>query len=447
MNPTLLRKGCLLVTLLLSAISFQKEAASQDPFAADPFAADPFATSNRRPEQRNSLPVRFTVSDQDGSALSRIEIRGRGLLRPVWTNRKGEAVGNFDLSLQQKLQRQGHTRITFRATAPEDVLLANSSVSVNLNALMKSQTVEFEMEPGVRLSGRVVGGTDHEPVAGINVEAYSTDNAETRRESIASTDRDGAWTLVLPKSLSSVNLVVRAVKPGYLIDRHESSEDLYSRVVQLSAGRSRINELDFEIAQVPPLTVKVTDESGKPMQGARVSVSVKYWADDTTGWWNSGSGQEVTDGAGTCTLFQDRIDQQAVVMVSVLRNGKELHGRKAIQPLGDKPQQADVVVRPMSKVQGTLRWGQQPAKNTSLVLYEATENANGKWVDFGIRGETTTDDQGRYEFSAIRGLHYFVATKKRNKSGVQAVLHRTDEQVTAPAVQLPEVDLRKIAAN
>lgn len=345
------------------------------------------------------------------------------------------------------MQRKGQEEIVFRAVAPKELVMPNASVLTDLQTLIKSKHVRFEMKQGVLLSGRVIGKSDRRPVEKINVQAYSSDASNVRRRFVSSTDRDGNWTLILPRSLQSVNLAVRGVKQGYLLDGAGAAQDMYSRIVTLRSDQSEIGELDFEVLQVPPLTVQVKDSGGSKVEGSKVTACVKYWTDGTIGWWESQSRVEETDASGECRLFLDRPSQRGMVMASVDRNGKKLHGRAAFEPFSDSPAKVQLVLRPMSKLQGKLFWGEAPSKNTPLVLYEAMESGSGRWVSFGVRGEATTDDQGRYEFSAIEGLHYIVATKNRDKSGEQTVIHRTPDPVTNPMVRIPDVELRKLAGD
>lgn len=433
---SLLHTTGLLVFQIFIVLAIQAPSTSQDPFSKDPFSR-----SGPRSQGGEKLRIQFEVSGPDDAPLAGVEIRTLGRVRPVRTNVNGEAVVEIDPSRRQSGANKPGDRIVFRAIAPDELVMPSVSTSVNFDELVKDSNVKIKMEPGVRLQGHVTGLMDREPIENLNVQAYFNRDSDVRRMYVASTDRDGHWSLVLPRIAPSVNLVIRGVKQGYRVEQDQRSKDLYARIVSLHPDQSTFEGLDFEIEQIPPVRIQVHDRSGIPVAGAQVSANVQYWADDTIGWWNSASNTESTNSDGRCELFISNPNAKAILSVSATIDGEEFHGRREVDFAADNPRNVQVVVRPLSTVSGRLFNGERPAKNVPLVLYEATKNDSGRWTSFGLRGETKTDEQGNYEFSAIYGLHYMVATKNRDKGGAQTILHRTVEQVSDTPLHLPDIDL------
>ncbi len=149
---------------------------------------------------------------------------------------------------------------------------------------------------------------------------------------------------------------------------------------------------------------------------------------------------------GSCVLiFSEANWRDAVVDASGTVDGQKVVGRASI-PIEHTGPIRVVVTRPL-RIAGNLVRAGEPAAGVKLVLYEAIQSASGDWKSNGLRGEVTTDSQGRYEFEAIPGIPYLVATHDRKPDGTQTPLHWIRQPLTNDDYEAPEMDILPVNAD
>ena len=317
------------------------------------------------------------------------------------------------------------------------------SEQISLATLLESKSIEFRTVPGVRLSGRVIGQRDGQPVAGVNVKLHGEDAPENARRHSSTTDERGMWSIVGPRVTTTITL--DGYVDGYKLEDASNPPTEHIRTVEVPEDAQAIQVSDFEVAQYQPQVVLVTDTEGHPVPNANVRALRERWLDDRIVTWESISSSEQTDAKGACLLQLSETDWKKAILAATAGNGNaSLKGRAILDARNNEATR--VLVHPLGKVGGFLLRDGKPAAGIGLLLYEAIQDGSGNWTTIGVQSNTVSDGRGAYVFDAPVGMHYIVATKDRDRRGKQQILHRTTQVTTADNYRVPNLDLSACVA-
>ncbi|MCO8124460.1 hypothetical protein NHH03_22160 [Stieleria sp. TO1_6] len=419
---------------------------------ADPFLkSDPLSqpASNRR--AADPIEIQFKVTDPSGSPLAGMQIRGPGISH-LYTGQDGTVTWDADQNVLRDWAARLRGRLRYHAIPPDDLVLLSVSTATTFRELLQTKSVSFQTAPGVKLTGRVIGQDDRQPIQGVTVTVRSEQVFQAKREWNTSTDAGGNWDIVVPHADAKITL--SGHRDGYRLNDSAPTTHDDAQLVSIPQGRSEFQVADLEVEQIQPLQVIVTDTAGKPIPRATVGVYCQRWLDDQIVVWDSLATGQQTGVQGTCALYlreasPQESDQQATpvsattVFASTTEGDTQLSGRALVNTMDETP--VRVVVQPLAKIGGVLRNNNRPLQNAELVLYEATPKTDTDCKTIGLRDETTTNDQGHYVFNAPVGLHYIVATKARDKNGIQQVLHRTSKPTSEENYRIPDLDVATLS--
>ena len=405
----------------------------------DPFAdQDPFSKRNRSQRVVKPINITFRVTDKDGFPVPEARIRGPGIFPALFTQQRGTAIWRTDENRLRDWAARSGGKLRFHSIPPKDAVMPSVSELISLSDLLESKTLEFKTRPGVRLMGRVIGHRDRKPIKGVTVVLRPKSGSMDAPKLHARTDEYGEWNIVTPRVDAKITL--RGHIDGYQLQDLPDPEINYARIVEIPVDVAEIPALDFEVKQLQPLQILVTDTSGQPVPDARARAYRQHWLDDQIVEWDSISLDQETGSQGDCSLYLRELDWRvAIVSASAVVDDANVEGRAIVPSI--TTDSIRVVVEPYSKIGGVLRKDGNPAANVNLVLYEAINKKEGEWTTIGIRGDTTTNDRGHYVFEAPIGLHYIVATRDRDQDGVQSIVHQTARPITSENYRVPNVDL------
>jgi len=423
---------CLVAAIALICSSVYGQ--GQDPFAD----RDPFSHPVRRSgEVAQPINIVFEVTDHVGAPVQGARIRGPGIFRPLYTQQQGKAVWKTDQQVIRDWAARLKGTLRFHAMPPEAAVMPNVSKLISLSDLLESKGLKFQTTPGVRLAGRVIGQLDQRPVEGVTVVLHPNKAGLGTRATQTTTNQQGEWSIVIPRI--DVKMTLRGQIEGYQLQDVPNAEIDDARVVQIPEHVKEHRVADFEIEQLQPLQVLVTDASGQAVPAAKVCAYRQEWLDDQIVVWEAISQQHETGPQGVCLLYLSQPDWEvAMVSATAVVNGANIEGR-AILPL-TQPAEIRVEVEPHAEIAGTLLKDAKPAAHVKLVLYEAINNERTGWTTIGMRAEAITDAQGNYVFAAPLGLHWIIATKDRDQNDRQTILHRT-HPTRAKQYRVPNTDL------
>jgi hypothetical protein len=425
---------CFCLFAATAAIHSNVYGQGQDPFAD----RDPFSKRNRSQRVVKPINITFRVADKDGFPVPEARIRGPGIFPALFTQQRGTAIWRTDENRLRDWAARSSGKLRFHAMPPKDALMPSVSELISFSDLMRSKTLEFKMRPGVRLMGRVIGRRDRKPIKGVTVVLRPKSGSKYAPKLHATTDENGEWNVVTPRVDTKITLRGHIV--GYQLQDLLDAEIDYERIIEIPEDVAEIQVLDFEVEQLQPLQILVTDASGQPVPDARARAYRQHWLDDQIVVWDSISSDQETGPQGACSLYLRESDWRvAIVSASAVVDHANVEGRAIVPSI--TTDSIRVIVEPYSKIGGILRKDGNPAANVDLVLYEAINKKEGEWTTIGIRGDTTTNDRGHYVFEAPVGLHYIIATKDRDQEGVQRIVHQTTRPITSENYRVPNVDL------
>ena len=426
---------CLLVALACSA---SVNGQGQDPFTDQ----DPFSRLGSARRVSKTLDITFEVTREDGSPVAGARIRGEGIFSDLYTQKRGTATLKTDEDLIRRIAARTNGELRYRVTPPSDAVMPETSEVVSLSELLRNKPMKITTRPGIRMTGCVIGQRDRKPVQGVSVVLGPRSGSKDAPRAGAVTDQHGKWSTVMPRVATEIT--IHGDIEGYKLNNQRNQEDDYSRMVEIPEDVSLIKVSDFEIEQIPPLQILVTDPSGKVIADAQVTAYRQNWLDPQIVMWDEISSSQVTDSKGNCSLYLAESDWEiAMVSATAVVNNMNVEGRASLPPTHNDP--IRIVVQPHSEISGVLGRDGKPATNVELILYETTINKQRKWKTIGIRANATTNNHGNFTFKAPVGLHYIVATKGRDEHGMQQVLHRTTNPTTSENYRMPNLNLSSLS--
>ncbi|NNE00421.1 MAG: hypothetical protein HKN47_24140 [Pirellulaceae bacterium] len=420
-------------------------AQDSDPFQKDPFFQDPFGgRSNEKPDNAARIAIRFTVLDHKDQPVAGARIVGPGIVRSIQTDALGRAICRPPLTqLAKNLQARGG-ELTYTMFPPRGLLVPKVTRTFSADSVNAGKTLRFRTRPGVQLKGKVVGKLDGEPVKWVTV--YACANSRPI-ESILSgststtTDKKGEWNLVIPRIDS--HLTVGGKIAGYVLSHDADDFKRYAQTIDVPEDVDVIDVPDFQLTPIAPVEVTVVNETGDPIADASARVYYQKWLSPRIVIWEQLSEGGMTGPNGKCvlSLFPDHA-ATAVVMAERTADGVCMKGRIALAD--DASRSLTVVLRPPTRLSGTLTWKGRAAANIDVVVYESIHDQSGRPRTISVRAEGTTDQLGHYEIEVPVGQTYLVTLKRRTATGVQPLVHQCDSEMTADGLRIPDVDISKI---
>ena len=206
---------------------------------ADPFAGkDPLRQRIAR-SHADPVTLTFRVLDQQGSPVAGTRIRGPGIFRPLHTDESGTAVWQTGAGELRKWATRSSGSLRFHAGPPPDAVMPEVSEQVSLATLIGSKSIEFRTVPGVRLSGRVIGQRDKQPVAGVTVTLQPDDASVDAPRRSSTTDERGMWSIVVPRVATTITL--SGYVDGYKLQDASNPPAEQTRVVEIPKDLSLIH--------------------------------------------------------------------------------------------------------------------------------------------------------------------------------------------------------------
>ena len=417
---------------------------------ADPFSDDPFGRQSKPVVRGKPISVRFEVTDPLGEPISGARVLAIGTRPGVLTDRNGTAVWKTGEDNLKALAKKKDGDLRFIVFPPrEGGVRARVEKTVSSTDVLNGIPLRFRMLPGVTLRGRVVGRQDGKPVNGVTLSLRVKTASGAETSSATSTNEQGDWSFVLPRIESQVQVVALGHPGGYDFSldtsKRSNNQHRYSRQVDVGDDAELVDVPVFEVEQIPPRRVIVVDKDGAPVADAKVQAMLQRWLNGDFPIWEPFY-FESTDSDGNCVLiFYEANWRDAVVDASGTVDGQKVVGRASIPAENTGPIRV-VVTRPV-RIAGELVRAEEPAAGVKLVLYEAIQSASGDWKSNGLRGEVTTDRQGRYEFAATPGVPYLVATHDRKPDGTQTPLHWIRQPLTTNDYEAPAIDILRVNAD
>jgi hypothetical protein len=301
----------------------------------------------------------------------------------------------------------------------------------------------FRTRPGVELKGRAIGMNDKKPVESLRLYfAPKTSPEGTRTEFLTQTDQQGKWSIIIPRVDSRI--FANEALVGYDI----GTDRPYSKTVTIPEGVRSMDVPNLEIEQTESWQVLVVGDNDQPIAEASVCGYYEGWLDDKIVMWEPFSHTGRTDDEGGCRLHLKNVSwRNGFVSATYELNGATYVGRSAVEPNQAGP--IRIRAQKPGKVVGTLVRNGKPVSGFGLVLYEMLD-VPGKppgWTTIGRRGDTKTDQLGRYSFEAPRGIRYVIATNERDADGKQKVLYRLSKPIVDRPTVAPEIDLAQLGAR
>ncbi|MGI9470426.1 MAG: hypothetical protein ACR2NZ_02760, partial [Rubripirellula sp.] len=416
----------------------------QDPFGGDPFDGDPFdARPKQRPEkQPGEFPIQFQVIDHAKVPVegARVSLLSQGTYRRfprTLTDQAGNATWSTnDVELQKRAGQ--HSSLNLVVTPPKGSNMPKVFRTISLKDLKTESPIVVRTRPGIRLSGRVIGLNDKKPVRGISIyltPQEATDPFKTKFRT--NTDEEGKWSIIIPRVDSQV--VAAGFKGGYKI----GYERAHRKLVDVPADGNELEIPDFELEQIAPIQVVVIGSENEPVPNAHVNCYGERWLNPEFPVLESLASAELTDKEGRCQLvLRDAQWERGRLMTQIELDGATYLGRAEIRAGDDAT--VYIRLRLPGAIKGTIVNGDVPTHGVGLVLYETVKFEKIGVRSVGRRGETETDERGRFEFSAEMGVTYVVALRQRDAAGVQLTLHKITEPTDLIDYRIPDLDLTEL---
>jgi protocatechuate 3,4-dioxygenase beta subunit len=257
----------------------------------------------------------------------------------------------------------------------------------------REQTVDFRLEPGATLEGKVLDGQDLQPVAGAIVgEGWEPYHRTT------TTREDGSYAL--PNVDISPNLVFTVRAEDYLPQQQQSDGT---------------GTLEFQLDKTLQVEGKVWDPQENAVPNARVYLHrIKFAAGFS--WTQNRNAQNftTTDGEGVFA-FPDVLPGEVAVVAFHQEFAPGEYGPIRIPEGGPVPDGIDVTLKHGLTVTGEVRDVQdRPLPSIRVQLQRSGWRIKGyKWVQQYRWSENPlwyTDEQGRFELrGAMAGKHWLSA--------------------------------------
>jgi thiol-disulfide isomerase/thioredoxin len=158
-------------------------------------------------------------------------------------------------------------------------------------------TVDWELEPGATITGKVVAKSDGRPLKGISIIAGHDRFSSNHVDPTAKTDAQGSYRLT-------------GVRPGPVM-LNAFSDDFAPAMATVQTSLAAPAEQNFEIEDGQPVTGRIVDQNGKPVE--------KVWI--ITDTWNGARmfrRETYTNGDGWFTLHHM---PATAVKTNALKNG------------------------------------------------------------------------------------------------------------------------------
>ncbi len=259
----------------------------------------------------------------------------------------------------------------------------------------QEQVVDFELEKGEALRGKVVDAVSLQPVAG----AIVAEGWEPYHKSVA-TREDGTYRL--PDVDPSPNLMFAVRAPNYLPHQRQSDGS---------------GTLDFELDASIALEGRVLDLKDRPVAGARVYLHRIQWAPGFDPG-NQNTQQTVTTSDATGVFrFAGVLPGQVAVVAFHKAHAPGEKGPIEIVSGGAPPQRVDVMLKTGLTVQGEVRDLQdRPIPGIQVSLQRGWQGQmmtgyqylpNYWWMENPV---WYSDEKGKFTLSgAVAGKHYLTA--------------------------------------
>ncbi|KAA5542767.1 hypothetical protein FYK55_14705 [Roseiconus nitratireducens] len=432
----------LLVLLVWTCASVAARAQQRDPFSNSNDPNDPFVKS--QPAAGKPVEITFKVLDENEQPVPDVVIHPRSSRDRFVTDKDGIATWKTTEERISQLAAGTPKQIGFATGPARDRPMPRITARFTVDTLTAGSVLTLRGKAGVRLSGRVVGAENGEPINNVRIYCAAIEYPKPLQSNwFTSTNDAGQWSMVIPRVDTKVIAAGQGLL-GYKIDH-----DLrYATDVKIPENVDAITVPDFKIDPIPPLKVVVRDADQKAVANAMVKAWYHHWLSDDIVMPESFSDSVSTDEQGRAALKVKEVEGvTAFVKATRVVDGVTLTGRTKISP--DVPestqQPIEIVLQRPVAVTGKLTRDGQPASDVEVVIYESIDvpKRSPPWITTGLRGESTTNASGVYELQVEPGVRYVVALKQRGNDGRQTLLHRTSDALmtsyTVPATELNSV--------
>ncbi len=368
------------------------------------------------------------LSDADGvfqTRLSTNSIRQRDILKASKATSPGQASSSSTASPSLH-------EIRYYIDGPPGTLYQREVVV--LDEYARPTEIVAVLKKGVLVTGRVVSKTEGKPIEGVAIQVLNNPNAFNER---VSTDKDGKFTIVLPKR--DVELIPTSGRASrdFLLPSNigfptKGESGLIERLkisLDLSDGVARTLE-DIRIDGLPKLKVQVVRANGEPAPNAEIVAYDPRYSRQVTASkaprpsFNTAIPSEISfavrtdgDGRAELTLTQPASDESTVV-VTFNEEGSSLNLRQPLPPVVESVLR--LKLGSQRKVSGRVFKNGMPVMGAEVVLRENQRHTNSNGAPSNMFSSMAvknvppviTDEEGRYSFSLESTGDYSVSLEK-----------------------------------
>ena len=361
---------------------------------------------------KEEVGVAHVGNQMPGAWVEMVLAPGASLVGTVTARGTGEPVAGAKVVLQDwsfhqaaETDAEGKYRLaplppTSNAWWGQELIVVSERLKADVrsNLILKGaqeERVDFALEEGATLKGRVVDARTLQPVAGARIsEGWEPWDRTTE------TAADGTYAL---KHVDvSPNMVFTVVAERYLPQERESD------------GTDRI---DFELDASLGVSGRVLDPQDRPVAGARVYLHRNKYVpgfEPTNQQGNQAQTVTTTDEAGKFR-FDDVVPGEVAVIAFHREWAPGEHGPVEV-PLGRAPEPVDLWLKRGMTVEGEVRdLNDNPLPGIQVQLQRWWQGRieGYKWALNYLWSEMPlyyTDDQGRFTFKgAVEGQHWLSA--------------------------------------
>jgi beta-lactamase regulating signal transducer with metallopeptidase domain/uncharacterized GH25 family protein len=399
--------------------------------------------------------VHGRVSDADGLPIQGALIGRSGVSNPLSSDRDGKfSVRLSKTDLERARGSKNANQIAFDIVGPAVSFFLAKRELVPLDKLQAGELIEFKLDQGVKVSGRVVTDTG-EPIPDVRMQIAGPRDEKSIE---AQTDLNGHYEFVAPKK--DVVMFATLDTSGYQLPSLRSvdraSPDEAAKGPHLKLDLSKHDEWrceDLVVKRTGLVQVRVLVSEGVPAKGADVVLKFERpYPDFGQGFRPSSpiveeiSDSYKTDENGEVTIRpKEGLSKSAYAEVSHRDETKSYLSKTPIEGATDRV--IEVRLDRMWHVKGRVLKNGKPYPGIALSISSFYQSTS---TDPRFRGmatsrpvQTTTSDlEGRYEFIVPPEGEYRVGLeRKREENPGGSLISKSIEVVTEGEYSVDDIEL------
>lgn len=354
-----------------------------------------------------AVRVAGRVLDLNGQPRAGIVVAAQGIgLQNGWARSLTDAAGHYELV------QLPPGRYNLALDLPESATVtARAHEGVTLKATQDQTGVDFHLESGCQIVGRVLGADDH-PIVGYAVGVYGPAHPKSSAwVQRTVTDAKGRYQLCVPAGDQYLYLQGGDPPAGYGMPKDEA------RTLTVRTGQTRTEDFILpRVPIIPPITVTVLDGEGQPVQGAILRVEGK----DPEDSYRFRGIETDTRGQGTISVRKQArytvyAEHEGLYTPQVTTTPGQVHTLRLTERAGALAGQV-------------LRADGTPLVGARIQLFQClSDQGTSRGIQVGV-----TDNNGRFRFANLMpGSRFWVAVEERKprQRGMIAPSHQSEQKV------------------